>query len=467
MSLLQPRSIAELELKRHGFEVLPAHGLFVPFPDGRYLVWWDDVKKTCAEIAKFSRRDAEAYPLFDRYLHDAATVVRQLLWVTPPNPASRRWKDLRQTAALLWKFRNIGGKLFRFADLMTLSVSDFLDRWFESEELKAVLAYNSSIGTFAGPKSPGTAYVLLHHIMGEHEGAGGWGFIRGGMGAISAAIAGAAREKGAVIRTGAEIDRIVLGDGRAAGVRLKSGETIGAKIVAANANAKLTFLKLLDRDLLPPDFVAEIVSYRTFSTAFKINIAVEEPPRYTAFDKAASGLDYPSYVHIGPSVDYLERAYDDAKYGRPSARPFVTPVVPTIVDPDLAHRGKHIVNLFGGHAPYALRGASWEDERERFFDTVIDKLAEYAPNLKGSIIHKQILMPPDLEEKIGLPGGHIFHGELALDQLFFMRPAPGFADYRSPIPGLYQCGSSAHPGGGVMGVPGYKAAREILKDAKW
>jgi phytoene dehydrogenase-like protein len=464
MSLLQPRIIRDLELVKHGFEVLPANNLFIPFPDGRYLVFWDDVKKTCAEIAKYSKRDAEAYPLFDAHLQDAAKVVRALLWETPPNPASRKWKDMKEMAGLLWRFRNIGGRLFRFVDLMTQSVSDYLDRWFESPEIKAVLAYYSSIGTFLGPKSPGTAYVLLHHVMGEHEGAGGWGFIRGGMGAISQAIAGSAREKGVVTRTGAEIDRIVVRDGRAAGVRLISGEAIEARLVASNANAKATFLGMVEAQHLPPEFIAEVKAYRTVSSAFKINLAVEEPPRYTAFDKGKIGVDYPTYVHIGPSVDYLEKAYDEAKYGKPSRRPFITPVVPTIVDPALAPRGKHIVNLFGGHAPYYLREGSWETERGKLFDAVVETLGEYAPNFKNSIIHKQVLTPPDLEALIGLPHGHIFHGELTLDQLFFMRPAPGYADYRSPIPGLYQCGSSAHPGGGVMGVPGYNAAREILKD---
>ena len=466
MSLLQPRIIKDLDLARHGFEVLPANNLFVPFPDCRYLVFWDDVKKTCAEIAKYSKRDAETYLLFDQHLHDAAMIVRALLWETPPNPASRRWKDLKDTAALLWRFRKIGDKLFRFVDLMTQSVGDYLDRWFESPEIKAVLAYYSSIGTFLGPRSPGTAYVLLHHVMGEHEGAGGWGFIRGGMGAISQAIAASAREKGVVTRTGAEIDRIVVEGGRAAGVRLKSGEEIRAKTVISNANAKATFLGMVGAEYLPPEFLAEVKAYRTVSSAFKINLAVEEPPRYTAFDKAKIGVDYPTYVHIGPSVGYLERAYDEAKYGRSSSRPFITPVVPTIVDPGLAPKGKHIVNLFGGHAPYHLSEGTWDNERDRLFDSVVRTLGEYAPNFKDSIVHKQVLAPPDLEAMIGLPNGHIFHGELTLDQLFFMRPVPGYADYRSPVKGLYQCGSSAHPGGGVMGVPGYNAAREILKDLR-
>jgi phytoene dehydrogenase-like protein len=464
MSLLQPRIIEDLELRKFGFEVLPTDNLFVPFPDGRSFVFWDDLEKTCAEIARFSTKDAETYPVFDAFLHEAAQFVRELLWVTPPNPASRRPGDIKDMVALLWRFRKLGGRLFRFADLMTESISDFLDRYFESDQLKAVLAYYGSIGTFAGPRTPGTAYVLLHHLMGEHEGAGGWGFIRGGMGAIAHAMARSAERHGATVRTGAEVAHVAVRGGRATGVVLRSGEEIAAKAVVSNADPKRTFLGLVDSRELPGEFVDEVRTYKTYSTAFKINLALEEAPRYRAFDTRAVGAAYPTYVHIGPSIEYLERAYDDAKYGRCSARPFMTPVVPTIVDPDLAPRGKHIVNLFGGHAPYTLREGAWDTERERLYETVLDTLAEYAPNVKGAVVHRQILAPPDLEAVFGLPQGHIFHGELSLDQLFFLRPVPGWANYRSPIRGLYQCGSATHPGGGVMGVCGHNAAREILRD---
>jgi phytoene dehydrogenase-like protein len=464
MSLLQPRIIKDLELRKFGFEVLPTDHLFVPFPDGRSFVYWDDLKKTCAEIARFSRKDAETYPVFEAFLHDAAAFVRELLWVTPPNPASRRPGDIKDMVGLLWRFRKLGGRLYRFADLMTESIADFLDRYFESGELKAVLAYYGSIGTFAGPRTPGTAYVLLHHLMGEHEGAGGWGFIRGGMGGISQAIARSAERHGAKVRTGAEVARADVRGGRVAGVVLRSGEEIAAKVVVSNADPKRTFFGLLDSRELPGEFLEEVRTYKTYSTAFKINLALEEAPRYRAFDAGRVGTAYPTYVHIGPSIEYLERAYDDAKYGRCSARPFMTPVVPTIVDPDLAPRGKHIVNLFGGHAPYTLAEGSWDTEREQLCETVLDTLAEYAPNVKGAVVHRQILAPPDLEAVFGLPQGHIFHGELSLDQLFFFRPVPGWANYRSPVRGLYQCGSATHPGGGVMGVSGHNAAREILRD---
>ncbi|MSP88200.1 MAG: NAD(P)/FAD-dependent oxidoreductase [Alphaproteobacteria bacterium] len=464
MSWLNPRIIRELELARHGYQVLPANALFNPLANGDHIFFYDDLKKTCAEIARFSPKDAEIYPAFDRELQDAARIVRELFWVTPPNPVGRRWKDIKETAQLLWRFRKIGGRLFRFADLLTQSVGDYLDGWFESDAIKTVLAYYAGIGTFVGPRSPGSAYVLLHHMLGEHSGAGGWGFVRGGMGAISNAIAGAAREKGAVIRTDAAISGVIVEGGRAVGVRLVNGEEVRGRVVASNADAKTTFLKLVDRRHLPDEFVTDIGRYRTFSAAFKINLAMEEPPRYTAFDAKRAGFDYPTYVHIAPSMEYLERAYDDAKYGGFSRRPFMTPVVPSIVDDSLAPKGKYVVNLFGGHAPYELKGTNWEAERDRLFDTVIDTLAEYAPNVKDAIIHKQVLTPVDLEAKFGLPQGHIFHGELALDQIFMMRPVPGYADYRSPVPGLYQCGSSTHPGGGVSGLPGHNAAREILRD---
>jgi phytoene dehydrogenase-like protein len=326
-----------------------------------------------------------------------------------------------------------------------------------------VKAYYGSIGTFLGPRSPGTAYVLLHHLMGDLGGAGGWGFMKGGMGAVPKAIAGCATAHGCEVRTNAEVAQILTEGGRVKGVALQSGEELFADTVVTGADAKTTFLKLVDTKLLPADFVEEVRNMKTFSSAFKINLAVDRPPSYKAFRPGATDVDYPSYVHIGPTMDYLEKAYDEAKYGRPSSRPFFTPCVPTVVDPDLAPPGKHIVNVFGGHAPYELRDTSWDNEREKFADRVLEVFDEFAPGLSDSVIDRQILMPPDLERIFGLPQGHIFHGELTLDQLAFMRPVPGYADYRSPIRNLWQCGSSTHPGGGVMGMGGHNAAREILK----
>jgi len=284
------------------------------------------------------------------------------------------------------------------------------------------------------------------------------------MGTISQSIAQAAQRHGATIRTGAEVARVLVQEGRAVGVVLQSGEEIRGRAVASNADPKRTFLQLLAPDELDAEFVREVRNLKTFSTAFKMNIALEEPPRYTAFDPNVIGARYPAYVHIAPSIAYLERAYDDAKYGHWSEQPFISPLLPTIVDDSLAPPGKHILNIFGGHAPYELAGASWETERDKFADRVIEVLGGYAPNVKDAVIDRQVLVPPDLERIFGMTHGHIFHAELSPEQLFFKRPVPGYADYRTPIRGLYLCGSGVHPGGGVMGVPGYNAARELLHD---
>jgi phytoene dehydrogenase-like protein len=358
----------------------------------------------------------------------------------------------------------VGRHLFRLVDLLTMSADEYLSEWFESTEVKAVLAYYSGIGTFAGPKSPGSAYVILHHLMGEHAGAGGWGFVRGGMGAISSAIAQSASARGVVIRTEAPVASIETAGDRVTGVTLTDGSCYDADIVASNVSAKITFLRLLDKKQLPADFVRDIETYRTHSSAFKINIACERLPQYRAFDPAACGFAYPAYTHIGPTIEYLERAYDDAKYGDISRRPFITPVTPTVVDDSLAPPGKHVVHLFGGHAPYHLKEGTWATRRQDLVNNALGAIEEFAPGFRDGIIDMQVLAPPDIEAVIGSPHGHIFHGELQLDQLFWARPAPHWADYRTPLKGLYQCGSSAHPGGGVGGLVGRNAAREILRD---
>ena len=466
MSLLSPRVIADLELARFGLTVLPANDLFSPLEDGNHIFLHDDVGKTQAEFARFSRKDAQAYPVFDAHLKEATKVVRALLYTTPVDVSRRDWRTVKGTARLLWQNRRIGRNAYRIVDLLTQSVHDYLSRWFEHDTIKALLGYYASIGTFAGPKSPSTAYVLMHHLMGEHSGAGGWGFIRGGMGAISDAIMASGARFGLEARTSSAVASVMVRDGAARGVVLASGEEVPARAVISNLNAKFLFQRLVGRAQLPEDFMAEIDSFRTFSTAFKINAACDDAPRYRAFDAAKAGFAYPSYVHIGPSIDYLERAYDDAKYGGYSQRPFITPVVPTFVDDTLAPPGKHVVNLFGGHAPYELRNGTWAEHREPFVRNVLGVMDEFAPGFSSRIIDMQVLLPPDLEDMFALPQGHIFHGELLPDQLFFQRPAAHYADYRTPIRQLYLCGSSAHPGGGVSGIPGYNAAREILKDRK-
>jgi phytoene dehydrogenase-like protein len=466
MSLLHPRVIADLELAKYGYKVLPATDMFGPLPGKNYILFADDIAKTQASFARFSAKDAAIYPEFDRYLMDSVKIMRKLLLETPPDPSCRDWRSFKETAKFLWKYRRVGDKLFRLVDLMTMSADDYLSEWFERSEIKAVLAYYCGIGTFVGPKSPGSAYVVMHHLMGEHAGAGGWGFVRGGMGSITQAIARSGQEKGLACRTESEVSSIETANGRATGVALADGTRYEAGIVASNVSAKLTFLKFLDKSKLPAEFVRDIEAYRTYSTAFKINIACEALPQYTSFDPQACGFAYPTYTHIGPTIEYLEKAYDDAKYGDMSREPFVTPVTPSFVDNTVAPPGKHVVHLFGGHAPYTLKEGDWTTRKDELVRNVMRVIDEHAPGFSSGVIDMQVLTPPDIEAKIGSPHGHIFHGELQIDQLFWARPAPHWADYRTPIKGLYQCGSSAHPGGGVGGVVGYNAAREILRDRR-
>jgi phytoene dehydrogenase-like protein len=466
MSLLHPRVIRDLDLASHGLTLLPANDLFCPLGGTDYIVYSDDPQKTQAEFARFSRHDAEIYPQFARHLEEAARLVRGLLFETPVDPTRRRWRNFREAAALMWRQRVIGDRMYRLIDLLTQSAYDYLSVWFESDVIKAVLGYYACIGTFAGPRSPGTAYVILHHLMGEHAGAGGWGFVRGGMGAITQAIARSGARFGMEVLTSAAVAEVLVSEGRVRGVRTADGREFRAKVVACNANAKTLFRQLVQPVHLPAELLEEIDAFRTFSTAFKMNIAAGNPPAYRAFDPRRTGFGYPTYVHVAPGIDYLERAYDDAKYGWYSQQPFLTPVVPTIVDDTLAPRGKHVINVFGGHAPYTLRGGDWAAEKPNLARAALAVIDEMAPGFSQEVIDYEILVPPDLERIVGLPQGHIFHGELSADQLFWQRPVPHWADYRTPVRGLYQCGSSTHPGGGVSGIPGHNAAREILRDWK-
>ncbi|MBB3772181.1 phytoene dehydrogenase-like protein [Angulomicrobium tetraedrale] len=470
MSLLHPRVIRDFELKKHGLVVLPCSDMVSPVDDSdNYITFSDNMAKTQASFARFSKHDAEIYPAFDAYLQEATRIVRQVLWETPIDPARRDWKTFRDASKLLWKYRKVGRKMYRIVDMLSMSAYDFLREWFEDERVMAVLAYYASIGTFAGPKSPGSAYVIMHHVMGEHEGAGGWGFIKGGMGSITQALASSVTSLGVEIITGAEVKEIRTRNGRATEVATADGRTYRAKIFASNASAPHLYLDLVGAENLPDEVVREIKGYRTMGTAFKMNIACERPPQYKILERvkregAIGSFSYPTYMHIAPDIDYLERAYDAAKYGWYSSEPFITPVVPTIVDDTLAPPGKHVVNLFGGHAPYTLKGGDWATEKDNFKDTVFKAIERFAPGFRNDVIEAQLLVAPDIERVVNLPQGHIFHGELSPDQLFFQRPISGYADYRTPIASLYICGSSMHPGGGVSGIPGHNAAREILKD---
>ena len=469
MSILHPRIQADLDLKRHGLEIMPCSDMLSPLGGDDYIVFSDNVEKTQKQFTRFNRKDAEAYAAFDKFLTENVNVFRSLLWETPFDPTKRDWRTFKQVAGFAMRHRRHGDKLFRIADMLTMSAYDFLSEWFEDDRIKAVLAYYASIGTFAGPKTPGSAYVIMHHVMGENPGAGGWGFIKGGMGGITQALAAAARERGAEILLDSAIQSIDVVDGRARGVVTTDGREYAAPIVVSNASAKPLYLDMVGERHLPAEVVRDIKRYRTFSTAFKMNIACERPPQYTCLDRAvADGAlgdwTYATYVHMAPDIQYLERAYDDAKHGWYSARPFITAVTPTIVDDTLAPQGKHVVNLFGGHAPYELTGGDWATEKPNFEKAVLDTVESFAPGFSEQIVAKRLLIAPDIEQIVALPQGHIFQGELSTDQLFFQRPTPHWADYRTPIDGLYLCGASTHPGGGVSGLPGYNAAREILKD---
>ena len=466
VSLLRPDVIRELDLARHGLEILPLDGTFTPMPNGDYLWRVNDHARTRREIARHSAVDAEAYDEYGRAMVEMARFVKPILDLTPADPLSLKPRDLRQLAFLGRRFLQLApGDRYNLVQLMTMSAVDFLDQWFETDVLKATMSASGIIGTFLGVRSPGTAYVLLHHYMGEIDGAfRSWGFARGGTGAISNAIAAAAREAGVEIRTNAPVAKVLLEHGRATGVVLENGDEIRATIVASSADPHRTFFGFVGREHLPTEFADDLSHYRYRGSSGKVNLALDGLPDFTCLP--GPGPHLRGAISISPGVDYMERAYDDAKYGRFSKRPYIDVVIPTLTDPSIAPPGKHVLSCFVQYAPYHLRGSTWDDERERFGDTVIDTLSEYAPNLKSLILHRQVLTPLDLEREFGLTEGNIFHGELSLEQLFFLRPVAGWAKYRTPIRNLYLCGSGAHPGGGIMAAPGRNAAIAVIGDQR-
>jgi phytoene dehydrogenase-like protein len=478
VSLLQERIVRELELERFGYEVQPKDpAFFSVFPDGRHLFFWQDEQKTLAEVAKFSQRDAEAFPKYEAYLERLAVVVESLLLVTPPELPPRKTGDFIEYLKLLARFRKLSAREINgLVKIFTQSAADLLDEWFESPEIKVTLATDGVIGANGGPRSAGTAYILMHHCMGGVAGKRGlWGFVKGGMGKVSEAIAASARSHGTQIRFEAPVSRVLIHNGQAYGVVLENGEEIHSTLVASNLDPKATFLKLVEHGHLRPDFLADIERYRVEGTSLKMNLALDGLPDFTAFP-GTPGPQHGATMHICPSIDYVERAWDDAKYGRPSQNPLLEMTCPTIYDPELAPRGKHIMGIFLQYAPYTLSGSAgdlvaggppaptWDDLREPYGDRVLEVIAEYAPNIHQIVRERQVLSPLDLERRFGIAGGNIFHGEMSLDQMFFLRPAAGWARYKTPVRGLYLCGSGAHPGGGVMGAPGYNAAREMLKE---
>jgi len=466
VSLLRPEIIRDLDLPRHGMEVLPLDGTFTPMPDGDYLWRVNDHAKTRREIARHSRLDAEAYEEYGKAMVEMGRFVKPILGMTAPNPTSLNLHGLKDLLSIVQRFQRLPMEdKYNQVQLMTMSAAGFLDQWFETDVLKATMSASGIIGTFLGVRSPGTAYVLLHHYMGEIDGAfRSWGLVRGGTGAISNAIAGAAREAGAEIRTEAPIAKILVQNGEAAGVALENGEEIRANVVSSSVDPRLTFIKMVGPENLPGDFVDDINRYKFRGSSGKVNLALDGLPDFKCLPGAGPHLR--GAISISPTVEYMERAYDDAKYGRFSRRPYIDIVIPSLTDPSVAPPGKHVMSCFVQYAPYHLKEGTWDEKREEFGDTVIDTLAEYAPNLRGIILHRQVLTPLDIERRFGLSEGNIFQGELTLEQLFFLRPVPGWAQYRTPIRNLYMCGSATHPGGGIMGASGLNAARKILSDWK-
>jgi phytoene dehydrogenase-like protein len=468
VSLLSPRIVKDLELVRHGYHVYPLDpAYFAPFPDGNGMLLWDDPARAAEEIARISKRDGTNYIEYSRAIGDLAALIRPLLYATPPDPRIKRARDVVGGLSLgrfVFKSRR---DLPHLIDLMTMSAADFLGNFFVDDRIKGALALGSVIGAWCGPMSPGSAYVLLHHRMGETDGVtGAWGFVRGGMGALSECIASAARAAGAEIRTDADVVSIDVTDGRATGVTLSDGTVIMTEVVASSAHPHTTFLSLVGKEQLPTEFVQDIEAFRSRSPSAKVNMVISELPDLTARPGKEPGPQHPEIV-ISPSLQYLEQAWDDAKYGRVSVHPMIDAVIPTTKDPTLAPDGLHVMTCFVQYVPYEPVDGPWDEaKRNALGDLVVDTLSEYAPNLKKAVVHRQVLTPVDLEERFGLIGGNIFQGEMSLDQLFSLRPSPLAADYRTPVKGLYLCGSGAHPGGGVMGIPGLNGARAVLADRR-
>jgi len=464
VSLLRPEIIRELDLPRHGLEILPLDGTFTPMPNGDHLWRMNDHARTRREIYRHSAVDAEAYDEYAKAMVDMARFVKPILSMVPPDPLSFDLPGFGRLASLGQRFRRLPRTdQHNLIQLMTMSAADMLDQWFETDVLKATMSASGIIGTFLGVRSPGTAYVLLHHYMGEIDGAfRSWGFSRGGTGAISMAIAGAAKEAGVEIRTEAPVDRIKVKHGRATGVALVGGEEIDAKVVVSSADPRVTFVKLMEPGTLDAEFLEDINRFKFRGSSGKVNLALDALPDFKSLPGRGPHLH--GAISISPSVAYMETAYDDAKYGDFSRRPYVDIVIPSLTDPSVAPPGKHVLSCFVQYAPYKLREGTWDEKREAFGDTVIETISEHAPNLKSIIRHRQVLTPLDLEREWSLSEGNIFQGELTLEQLFFLRPVPGWARYRTPIRNLYMCGSATHPGGGIMGAPGRIAALELLKD---
>ena len=474
VSLLRPEIIRELQLPRHGLDILPLDGTFTPLRPGEgptkgggdYLWRVNDHGRTIRELRRWSATDAEAYEEYGQLMVEMARFIKPILGITPPDLTSLDPRPLLPLGGLLRTFQQLPERQQAvFVQLMTMSAADFLDQWFETDPLKATMSASGIIGTYLGVRSPGTAYVLLHHYMGEIDGAfRAWGIPKGGTGGISNAIGSAARALGAEIRTEAPVERVIVRGGRAVGVALGgSGEEIFADVVLSSVDARRTFLGLLEPGQLDAEFEDEIRRFKFRGSSGKVNMAVDRLPEFPSLPGAGEHLR--GAISFSPSVDEMEQAYDDAKYGHFSRKPYIDMIIPTLVDPTMAPPGKHVVSCFVQYAPYRLAPelGSWDDQREAFGDAVVRRIEEFSPGFSSSILFRNVQTPLDIERTTGLTEGNIFQGELTLEQLFFNRPAPGFARFRTPIRDLWLCGSSTHPGGGIMGANGRIAALEVLR----
>ncbi len=459
VGLLRPEVTEDLNLAARGVQFLPLDPEVVALGDGKALRIWRDVRKTQSELAAISSKDAESYPRFVRFLRDFAAALDPILDMTPPNITAPTFGEKLALLRRALSLRRLGKhRMQEMLRLPPMPIRDVLNEWFETELLKASLAVDGLTGTFEGPWSPGTAFGLVHHYLPAVHGMG-WSFVRGGMGTLSAALAAAAKEVGVTIRTDAEVRRIHSVSGRVTGVELGSGETIAARVVASNADPKRTFLGLVEPGELGPEFLLHVRNIEMNGVVAKVNYALDGAPRLASVPDGV-----PAHFRIAPSLEYIERAYDDAKYGKASSQPFLDVFVPTVVDPDLAPPGKHVMSALVQYAPYRLRKGSWDKEGEKLAERVDAILDDMMPGFEKLVIERQVLTPLDLEQRFGLTEGHIYHGEMTLDQGLVLRPVPGWSQYRTPVEGLYLCGSGAHPGGGVTGAPGHNAAKEILRD---
>lgn len=455
--------VADLDLKKHGFELLPLDPLlFAPALEENGLLIKREPAEAAAAIARHSKADSSRYPAFCALTKNLSAFLRTLYGVTLPDKANPGNFNLGEILKIGWKFHRLGEKeMYEFLRILPMSTADLLNEWFENDALKAALAGSSMLASFVGPRQQGTAFNLLHHQLGESNGAlRTAGFIRGGIGHLPQALARAAQHLGAEIRTGSEVVKIVTKHGAATGVALRNGDELNANTVISNADVKRTFLKLVEPTYLDPQFLLQVRNIRSRGTVAKLNLALDTLPAFrSSNDRSALG----GIIHIGPTVDYLERAADDAKYGRFSKQPFLEITIPSIADPSLAPAGKHVMSIWMQAAPFQLRESNWNEQRDALGDAIVNVIEDYAPGFKNSILHRQVLTPLDLEEIYGLTGGHLYHSEMALDQIFFMRPVPGWSRYHTPIDNLFLCGSGAHPGGGITGLPGYYAAKTLLK----